>query len=105
MEQGAHQSLQQTSQVSRQPQFHHQGGEHEEGEQGGNYDVVAQGQAAFGRLHGGLGIEHQGQGGAQQGQTQEQVTSTLSLDNSLDIGFTSVLKWYAWRKGCLSGEI
>ena len=77
VEQGAHQSLQQTSQVSRQPQFHHQGGEHEEGEQGGNYDVVAQGQAAFGRLHGGLGIEHQGQGGAQQGQTQEQVAHPL----------------------------
>ena len=76
-EEGGHHRLEQPPQTAGHPQLHHQGGQHEEGKEGGQDDVAAEGEAI---LHGGHGLpgpEDQGQGGAQKPQGETQVPDVL----------------------------
>ena len=72
-EQGRHHRLKQPPQVSGHPQLHHQGGEDEEGEQGGDDHIAAQLQAVPHGPHGLPRPQHQGQRGAQQPQGQQKL--------------------------------
>ena len=78
VEEGAHEALQGPPHIAGQPQVHHQGGEDEEGEQGGDDDIVAELEPLPGGLHGLLGPEHQREDGAQQGQTKKKVPDPLA---------------------------
>ena len=82
VEHRAHDPLQQPPQIARQAQLHHQRGENEKGEQGGNDDVIAQQQPVFGGLYGVAGIEQQRQRGTQQGRAQQHFPHPLPAKQS-----------------------
>ena len=72
-EQGDHHRLQQSAQIPGHAQLHHQGGQDEEGEQGGNDHVSAQAQTVPHGGHGLPGPGHQRPRGQKQPNPQEQV--------------------------------
>ena len=70
-EQGCHDGMEQPPQAPGQTQFHHQRGQHEEGEQGGDHHVGAQGHTLPHRGGGLGGPGDERQGGAQQPQPHQ----------------------------------
>ena len=78
-EQGPHQPFQGPAQIGRQPQVHHQGGQHEKGEQRRHNDVEAERQPVLGPGDGLAGHGHQTRRGQKQRQPRQRVPHRLFL--------------------------